>query len=36
MVILKKMMKVVMAKNSTALGLHHALNLGLKGRLSNE
>jgi len=36
MVILQKMMKVVMAENSTALGHHHALNLGLKRRLSNE
>jgi len=26
MVILKKIMKVVMAENSTALGHHHALN----------
>ena len=32
MVILKKMM----AEKSTALGRHHALNLGLKRRLSDE
>jgi len=36
MVILKKMMKVVMTENSTALDSHHALNLGLKRHLSNE
>jgi len=29
-------MRVVMAENSTALGRHHALNLGLKRHLSNE
>ena len=36
MVILKKMVTVLMAENSTALGRHRALNLGLKRRLSSE
>ena len=36
MIILKKMVKVLMAENSTPLGRDRTLNLGLKRRLFSE